>query len=92
VGLRLATLLDYLAKTTNLDLSDVHIVGFSLGAHVAGATGRAVKRGVVGRITGLDPAQVTFFFDWITWITLPVKIHIEDKRALRLYTLGLLMK
>ncbi|KAG8226442.1 hypothetical protein J437_LFUL003434 [Ladona fulva] len=37
-------------------LENLHIVGFSLGAHVAGIAGHHVTIGKVGRITGLDPA------------------------------------
>ncbi|XP_065342994.1 pancreatic lipase-related protein 3-like isoform X1 [Cloeon dipterum] len=41
---------------------DIHIVGFSLGAQVAGMAGGEVqKMGFkIGRITGLDPASFTF--------------------------------
>ncbi|KAK3910903.1 Pancreatic lipase-related protein 2 [Frankliniella fusca] len=40
----------------------IHVVGFSLGAHVAGCAGQVVKnRGrMIGRISGLDPASPLF--------------------------------
>ncbi|KAL1116739.1 hypothetical protein AAG570_005211 [Ranatra chinensis] len=41
----------------------IHVIGFSLGAHIAGYAGRAVRQAMdvqLGRITGLDPASPLF--------------------------------
>nr|CAD7463219.1 unnamed protein product [Timema tahoe] len=51
----LALFLDYLIYS-GMPLSTLHIIGFSLGAEVAGFTGRAITSGKLPRITGLDPA------------------------------------
>ena len=50
IGLQTALLLKRLQKSCGLKLSDVHIIGHSLGAHAAGYAGEAVKG--IGRITG----------------------------------------
>ncbi|XP_067009676.1 endothelial lipase-like [Anabrus simplex] len=51
VGRALGNLLDQLASS-GADLGRVHLIGYSLGAQVAGIAGNAVLRGSVCRITG----------------------------------------
>ncbi|XP_046408288.1 uncharacterized protein LOC124172835 [Ischnura elegans] len=59
VGKQLAMLLGRLRDDLGLDLSTVHLIGFSLGAHVAGFAG-AELNSLISRITGLDPAGPLF--------------------------------
>lgn len=49
VGLYLARFLDYL-DSRGVPLSNVHVIGFSLGAEVAGFTGKHLRDGVAPRL------------------------------------------
>ncbi|KOC63514.1 Pancreatic triacylglycerol lipase [Habropoda laboriosa] len=60
VGETVAQFIDFLVRETGLKPKDVHFLGHSLGAHVAGNTGSSITSGRLGRITGLDPASPGF--------------------------------
>ncbi|XP_068114431.1 inactive pancreatic lipase-related protein 1-like isoform X2 [Hyperolius riggenbachi] len=58
VGAEIAHFLTYLLDNYNFSLLDVHLIGHSMGAHVAAEAGGR-QRGIE-RITGLDPAGPYF--------------------------------
>ncbi|XP_012937117.1 pancreatic lipase-related protein 2 [Aplysia californica] len=58
VGAEIAKLIRVLVQVTGLSTENVHIIGHSLGAHVAGYAGARTPG--LGRISALDPAQPNF--------------------------------
>lgn len=63
VGKKVALLVDFLVKNYGLNLDTLEIIGHSLGAHVAGFTGKNIKTGKVHTIVGLDPALPLFNYN-----------------------------
>ncbi|XP_075979737.1 pancreatic triacylglycerol lipase-like [Anticarsia gemmatalis] len=55
VGRGLGQFLAFVNQVTGAPFTNMHIVGFSLGAHLVGNAGREL-RGRAARVTGLDPA------------------------------------
>nr|XP_033798419.1 pancreatic triacylglycerol lipase-like isoform X2 [Geotrypetes seraphini]XP_033798420.1 pancreatic triacylglycerol lipase-like isoform X2 [Geotrypetes seraphini] len=58
VGAEMAFFIDTLKNNYGYPLSNVHLIGHSLGAHATAETGRRVRG--IARITGLDPAEPYF--------------------------------
>ncbi|KAM4670188.1 inactive pancreatic lipase-related protein 1-like [Amazona ochrocephala] len=58
VGAEIAYFVNTLVDNFGYSPANVHIIGHSLGAHVAGEAGK--RHPGIGRITGLDPAQPYF--------------------------------
>ncbi|XP_039285162.1 pancreatic lipase-related protein 2 [Nilaparvata lugens] len=62
-GAELARFIKLLNKEYNLQPGNIHLIGHSLGAHVASYAAKESMKGRIGRIgriTGLDPAQPGF--------------------------------
>ncbi|CAG5073971.1 Similar to Pnlip: Pancreatic triacylglycerol lipase (Mus musculus) [Cotesia congregata] len=59
IGEYIGDFIDYLKINSNISLDTVHILGHSLGAHIAGFAGSKLF-GEIGRITGMDPARPLF--------------------------------
>lgn len=59
VGEYVAAFIEFLGSEAEVSFDDIHILGHSLGAHVAGYIGNSVQK-KIGRITGLDPAGPAF--------------------------------
>ncbi|NXO63467.1 LIPL lipase, partial [Phainopepla nitens] len=85
VGKDVATFIDWLEERFNYPLNNLHLLGYSLGAHAAGIAGNLTKK-KVNRITGLDPAGPTFeYADELTRLS-PDDAQFVD--VLHTYTRG----
>ena len=80
IGRQLGYLLFEMITKWYLDAENVHLIGFSLGAHIAGCASEFLKnRGIlIGRITGLDPAGPLFNHNLIKQFT--KKLDKSDAR------------
>ncbi|CAL8308089.1 unnamed protein product [Lota lota] len=59
VGVDVAKFVNWIQNELQLPWDKIHLLGYSLGAHVAGIAGDLTQR-QISRITGLDPAGPTF--------------------------------
>ena len=61
VGTRVGEFIGWLKRNKFVDLKKVHVIGFSLGSHIAGVVGDTVKRAfgeTLTRITGKSRSQI----------------------------------
>nr|CAD7460068.1 unnamed protein product [Timema tahoe] len=72
-GEYLATLINFLASQ-GMKTANLHIVGHSLGAHIAGVAGNRQTSGTVGKVTGMDPAAPGFS-------NIPTEDHLNSDDA-----------
>ncbi|XP_054163851.1 pancreatic lipase-related protein 2-like [Oppia nitens] len=71
VGAQIALLINHLIKKRNAKPELFHLIGFSLGAHISGYTGKLVAN--LGRITALDTAKP--YFDGVSH---SIRLSSED--------------
>lgn len=65
VGQHLGDFITWLIRNGGGNMNQVHLVGFSLGAHVVGNAGRRVG-GQVSRVTGMVPCTLFYRYFYIS--------------------------
>ncbi|CAD6996071.1 unnamed protein product [Ceratitis capitata] len=63
VGKVLAKFIDFLQREAGIRYEDLHVIGFSMGAHIAGIAGKHVQTGRLPVIYALDPALPFFRYE-----------------------------
>jgi hypothetical protein len=83
VGRRLSEMIVFLIRSGMVSGPEkVHLIGYSLGAHVAGIAGYEVLQNIsvpIQRITGLDPAGCLLLLCFDPRILYKQSIHIASK-------------
>lgn len=60
---KVSSLIDFLHSNFGMPFETLEVIGHSLGAHMAGFTGKNVQLGKIHTIIGLDPAMPLYSFD-----------------------------
>lgn len=63
VGKTIAKFIDFLHVESGTPFENIHVIGFSMGAHVAGIAGKHIQTGRLPVIYALDPAMPFFRYD-----------------------------
>ncbi|XP_073454369.1 lipoprotein lipase [Aquarana catesbeiana] len=85
VGQDVASFIDWMEEQLNYPVDNIHILGYSLGAHAAGVAGSLTKN-KVNRITGLDPAGPSFEYAEISVTLSPDDADFVD--VVHTYSVG----
>ncbi|XP_029457627.1 lipoprotein lipase isoform X1 [Rhinatrema bivittatum] len=85
VGKDVASFIDWMEEELNYPVDNMHLLGYSLGAHAAGIAGSLTKK-KINRITGLDPAGPNFEYADATIRLSPDDADFVD--VLHTYTRG----
>ncbi|EDW81408.1 uncharacterized protein Dwil_GK12047 [Drosophila willistoni] len=64
VGWYLGKMINFMAKYGFAGAANIHLIGFDLGAHIAGFAGKYIGEGKITTITALDPALPGFTYSW----------------------------
>ena len=79
VGTQIRLIIDMMVQHAGAKLSDIHLIGHSLGAHTSGYTGYLLH-GKLGRITGKyhNRSNTTIEFSIAFYVNLKKRAFIQD--------------